>query len=397
MEKKSTNQAAVYSLLFAVQCLGVLVAALAYGQGLSEVIRASVSAGIGAGILLFLWEDHALRGDLPCDNGSHPRRFFCAYLASFAMTMFMPLIVADSWPFVSVYVLLSLLSCPLIGVYAGTELLMLTILVQGGGLPEFFMYVFAGFIAVGLFRRLDEQMHGGMALFISLLTQTVLLVCYHVMFLNEPLSVSVLIVPIINAFINFALLIMILNAFSFYVIRRDAERYAEINDPAYALMLRIRETSETEYQRAIHTDYLTQRVAAAIGLDQRIVRCCSYYHRAAIVLNDRDLENNLTLYRTYHFPEEAIRALTELITHKKGEPLSAEATVITLCETMIASLQFMFQKNSQIKVDYALLVDKIFEKKESEGEFLNSALSVRGLRVTRELLKKETLYYDFLR
>ncbi|MCR5674182.1 MAG: hypothetical protein K6G16_00585 [Lachnospiraceae bacterium] len=386
-----------YTLLFSVTCIGVLAASLLYGRDVSEIIRAVVSAGVGAGTILFLWEDHCARGKLFSDNGKHPKRFFFGYLCSFALTLFLPLIVADAWPFVAIYVLLGFLSCPFIGACSGTILLMLTVLIQGGGLPEFFMYVFAGFIALTLFGGLDEQVRAGLPLFIALLMQTVLLVCYHVMFLNESLSPAVLIVPVINAFINFALLIVILNVYAFHVVRRDAERYMEINDPAFALMLKIRDVSEAEYQRAIHTDYLTQRVAAALDMDQQRVRSCSYYHRAAVVLTEREPEKVLALFREYHFPEDAITLLEEVIRHKKGERMSAEATVVNLCETMIASLQFMFQKNSKAQLDYALLVDKIFEKKESDGELRESDLSLRGLRITKEMLKKETLYYDFLR
>ncbi len=396
MEKKS-RKGLWYTLIFAVTCGGTLAAAIAYGRDLSEIIRAGVSAGIGVGAMLFLWEDHVLHNGLAHDNASHPGRFFLSYLAVFVLCMFLPLIVADAWPFAAFYVSLALLSCTFIGAYTGTMLLMLTILVQGGGTPEFFMYVFAGFIALGAFQYLDEQFMAGTPLFITLSMQTVLLVCYHIMFRNETFSAAVLIVPLINAFLNFAVLIVVLNAYSFYVVRTVGERYQEINDPAYALMLQMRRVSEGEYQRAIHTDYLTQRVAAALGLDQRRMRTCCYYHRAAVVLEDRSIENILALYRKHHFPEDSLPLLQEVITHKKGERFSAEATVIHLCETVIASLQFMFHKDPKMQIDYALLVDKIIRKKEEEGELANSELSVRGLRITAELLKKETMYYDFLR
>ena len=383
--------------IFLVTCGGTLAASFLYGADLSEEIRNVITAAIGSVILLLLWEDHAQREELLQDNHRQPRRFFVAYLASFLMTMLLPLIVADAWPFVAVYVLLSLLSCPLVGVYAGTMLLMLAVLLQGGAAPEFFMYVFAGFVAVGLFKNLDEEVRAAYPMFIALVMQTVLIVCYHVMFLNQSLSPDMLIVPIINAFLNFVLLIVILNAYTFYVVQRDSERYMEVNDPAFALMLRIREKSEAEYQRAIHTDYLTQRIASTLQMDQRNVRSCSYYHRAAILLEERGIEALTALYREYAIPEGAIRLLQEVNQYKNRAHVSAEATVIMLCDTMIASLQFMFQKNSKMQLDYGQLVDKIFEKKESDGLFENSELSVMGVRITRELLKKETLYYDFLR
>ena len=217
------------------------------------------------------------------------------------------------------------------------------------------------------------------------------------MFLSESLSAKILVVPLINAFIDFAILIVGLNAFSFYVVRRTAERYMEVNDPAYALMTRFRDTDEKLYKRAIHTDYLTQRVAAALDMDARRVRSMSYYHRIFVVLEERSPENCEKLLNEYNFPADAISGVMEMINHKKGEPLSAEATVVQLCETMIASLQFMFEKDKDVSVDYGVLVDRIFAKQRSDGEFAKSQLSLFGLEETKRLLKKETLYYDFLR
>ncbi|MBQ2074681.1 MAG: hypothetical protein II462_01855, partial [Muribaculaceae bacterium] len=64
----------------------------------------------------------------------------------------------------------------------------------------------------------------------------------------EVVWVKILVVPFINAFIDFAILIVGLNAFSFYVVRKTAERYMEVNDPSFALMTRFRDTDEKLYK-----------------------------------------------------------------------------------------------------------------------------------------------------
>ena len=61
-------------------------------------------------------------------------------------------------------------------VFVNPMLLMLAVLLQGGAAPEFFMYVFAGFVAVGLFKNLDEEVRAAYPMFIALVMQTVLIV-----------------------------------------------------------------------------------------------------------------------------------------------------------------------------------------------------------------------------
>lgn len=396
MEKKPQKPVRGF-VITAATCVGTGVAAFAYGRDVSEIIRAVISAFAGAYALSVMLTVFSEKDLLIEDNALHPKRFFIGYLLSLAVALLLPLIVADAWPFMAIYVVLALVSSPFVGAYAGTLLLMLTVLLQGGSTPEFFMYIFAGFIAVALLGHLDENMKTGLPVFIALIVQTMFIVCYHVMFLRESLSVKILVVPFINAFIDFAILIVGLNAFSFYVVRKTAERYMEVNDPSFALMTRFRDTDEKLYKRAIHTDYLTQRVAAALDMDARKVRSMSYYHRIFVVLEEKSTANCEDLLRQYSFPEDAISGIMELVTHKKGEPLSAEATVVQLCETMIASLQFMFEKDREVNVDYSVLVDRIFAKQRADGEFAKSRLSLFGLGETERLLKKETLYYDFLR
>ncbi|MCR5178633.1 MAG: hypothetical protein K6C95_06585 [Lachnospiraceae bacterium] len=396
MEKKPQKPVRGF-VITAATCVGTGVAAFAYGRDVSEIIRAMISAFAGAYALSVMLTVFSEKDLLIEDNALHPKRFFIGYLLSLAVALLLPLIVADAWPFMAIYVVLALVSSPFVGAYAGTLLLMLTVLLQGGSTPEFFMYIFAGFIAVALLGHLDENMKTGLPVFIALIVQTMFIVCYHVMFLRESLSVKIIVVPFINAFIDFAILIVGLNAFSFYVVRKTAERYMEVNDPSFALMTRFRDTDEKLYKRAIHTDYLTQRVAAALDMDARKVRSMSYYHRIFVVLEEKSTANCEDLLRQYSFPEDAISGIMELVTHKKGEPLSAEATVVQLCETMIASLQFMFEKDREVNVDYSVLVDRIFAKQRADGEFAKSRLSLFGLGETERLLKKETLYYDFLR
>ena len=55
------------------------------------------------------------------------------------------------------------------------------------------------------------------------------------------------------------------------------------------------------------------------------------------------------------------------------------------------------RKDKDSKIDYDELIDKIIQHKLDKKEFNRSKLSFSDLENLRKLLKKEKLYYDFLR
>ena len=76
---------------------------------------------------------------------------------------------------------------------------------------------------------------------------------------------------------------------------------------------------------------------------------------------------------------------------------SKEALTISLTETVISSIMYLIKKNKDAKIDYDQLIDKVFDKKEADGELKNSDITFREYDQMKKILKKEKLYYDFLR
>ena len=82
---------------------------------------------------------------------------------------------------------------------------------------------------------------------------------------------------------------------------------------------------------------------------------------------------------------------------QKGKVKSKEALTVQLSETVIASIMYLLNKNSDADIDYDKLIDKIIDKKIQDGELMDYAITFRELDQMRKLLKKEKLYYGFLR
>jgi membrane-associated HD superfamily phosphohydrolase len=268
---------------------------------------------------------------------------------------------------------------------------------ENGNFGVAFMYVIAGAVALALFRDLKENTSIGYPTAISLMMQALLLIAFSVLFQNRTLSINLLILPILNLMLNLIILLIFLNIFGVYIIRKSNDMYMDINDTEFPLLIRLKEMDKDEYFRAIHTAYLSERIALGLGFNDRAVKNCSYYHRIGILEGKSQWEDVKHFYEDNKFPKEAIELLHEYIDPKSTKIKSKEALTINLSETVIASIMYLLAKNKDMKIDYDQLIDKIFDKKEDEGELKNCDVTFREYDQMRKILKKEKLYYDFLR
>jgi hypothetical protein len=298
----------------------------------------------------------------------------------------------------SLFVILALLSNCEIGMVAGTSFVCITVMLEkNGSYSEVLMYVLAGAVAVALFRGIKEDTSIGLPIFISLLMQAVLLIACYVLFLNRTLSLVILSLPVVNLMLNLIILLVFLNMFGVYVIRKSNDMYMEINDAEYPLLAQLKEKNKDEYYRAIHTAYLAERIALGLDFNARAVKTCSYYHRIGVTEKEIKWEQVQHYYTDNNFPIEAIDLLKEYIEPEPGKLKSPEALTVLVCETVIASIMYLLKKDKNAKIDYDKLIDGILDNKEKKGELVNYDVTFGEYSKMRSILKKEKLYYDFLR
>jgi hypothetical protein len=89
--------------------------------------------------------------------------------------------------------------------------------------------------------------------------------------------------------------------------------------------------------------------------------------------------------------------LEEYIVNDRSKQLSKEAAVIYMSETVIASITYLFGKDKNAKINYDELIEKVFAHKMNNKELYNYNISLYELDHMKALMKKEKLYYDFLR
>lgn len=390
----------LYSVMFSLTGLLVLVFSYLTDKSIEAIIRNTIVSMMMSGTVIFMLLDASARGreGFMYDNYDRRDRFVIVYFVGLVLSLVLSLVPNQFWPYLAVFVMLSLLSNCEIGLATGVVFVSLSVMLEeSGGYSELFMYVLAGIVAIAMFRDLKENSSIGLPTFVSLFMQAVLLVAFNVLFLNRTLSFNLFVLPALNLMLNLIILLLFLNLFGVYVIRKSNDMYMEINDPEFHLLVELKEKDKDEYYRAIHTAYLAERIALGLGFNARAVKTCSYYHRIGATEGKLKWEEVKQIYEDNNFPTEAVELLHEYTESSKGSVKSKESLAVMLSETVIASIMYLIKKDKDIKIDYDQLIDSVLDKKIGEGQLKDFDVTFREFDGIRKILKKEKLYYDFLR
>ncbi len=388
----------LYGSIFFITGILVTVFSIIYGLKTEIVIRNGVAGFLCAGVIVYMLIEASSKKLFSYDNGQKRDRFVIVYYVALIISLFLPLITIEAWPYVFIYLLLGLFSTNEIGLFSGSSLLIFSVLLEKDGTSaEFFIYFIAGTVVLALLRDLNETTKIGVPIFITMTLLLVLLVAFDILFQNKTLSLTMFIVPFVNLLISVILTMILLNIFGVYVIRKSNDRYMDINDTEYPLLVQLKEKDKDAYFRAIHVAYLAERIALDLNLNARAVKTLSYYCKIGTIDGSKDWDDVKHFYIENNFPEEAMNYLKEYIVNDTSKQLSKEAAVIYMSDTVIASITYLFSKDKNANINYDDLIEKVFSHKIENRDLYNFNISLYELEHMKALMKKEKLYYDFLR
>lgn len=373
------------------------VCAFSYLKGLdgADVIRNTVMSGIGVfTVLLFMAQAKA--GNLfEYDNGEHMIRFMTVYLICLAFAFAIAYLPAAGWPYLAVFVFLTLFSNLQIGICAGTILLAVSILLSGNGAEIFVLYFVCGFAGASLFKGLNEAYKIGIPVVVSLMFLLTGETACVVLYANETLKPELFLIPLINVIACLVLLLIILRVFSALVIYKHRSKYLEINDQECALLVELKEKSKEEYYQAVHTAYFCERISRVLLLDVNAAKTGGYYRRIGILRGENTWETVEGIASEYAFPEEAVRILQEFL--DKAVPIRhKETAVLLMSDAVIGSILYLMAKKNE-KMDYDKIIDTVFKQKLESGILKECSMTFEELYRMQSIFKEEKLYYDFLR
>lgn len=383
------------AVMFGISVLLVCFFSYVKAYAAADIIRNTVLTGIGSFLVLFILAQARQDKSFSYDNESHGLRFLIVYVLCLAVSVACGFLPSSGWPFLVIFVSLSLFSNTLTGVACGSLFLMVSILLSGCGMEIFSMYFVCGFLAAALFRHLNDTGKAGVPLTVSLLFLFTAETAVIVLYTNESLKWELFLIPFMNVIISLILLLIVLKIFYSVVIYLHRDRYMEINDPECPLFAELKAYSKEEYYLAMHTAYFCERIARKLSLDAEAAKTAGYYHRIGILTEENIWENVQKITQPYHFPPHAQEILKEYV-DKDTQKKKKETAVLIMANTVISTILYLLS-HKQEEMDYDRIIDTVFKKKLETGILKENEISMAEISVMKKLFKEEKLYYDFLR
>ncbi len=377
--------------------LTLIVGVLSYilNCSVAEIIRNTITFLWGCFVIVFLWYQSSIQNNLEYDNKYHPIRFLIVFIICFFVSMGMVFAPTSTWVFLSIMVVLSMFSNPIIGLTSGNLLLIVTAsLSSSSTMYVFFLYFMIGLLGISFFRNLDLDFQVAGPMVLSGIASFVLQAAYIVIFENQPLSFLSLFMPILNLFINMVLLVLILKFFSGLSMYILQDKYSDINDQEFPLMVELKSQNKDIYFEAIHTAYLAERIALKLNMNDKAVKGCCYYYKIAEKMITNDDGSSTSIMEYYDFPQDMKDLIEEC---KNGIYGSKESCVVLTSNKVIKSILLASKDFKDKKIPYNSIIDLIFDKFYNSDILNNCDISIRELRIMKNTYIEENLYYDFLR
>ncbi len=366
--------------------LCIIIVTMLQKKAFDVTVSCVVMAVLGVAVTGFEYRRLFLLDKLDYDNGEHFYRFWICYLCGILVSVICIFLPYGGWPFLAVYVLLSLFSNMSTGMLAATSLMVIPVMCSQASANTFFLYFISGMFAVCLFRFTNNEFKTGIPVFLSLLCLFLCETANVVLPANARLNAELFVIPIANVIISCLLLVGILKLFSGMVVYKYRLRYLELNDNESPLFLEFKEKNKEEYMHMIHTTYFCERIALRLSFDVDALKCAGYYYK----LGDKLKE----LLEEKQFPPKAEEILTE---YGKKQYLSKETAVLLCAETVIGAVLLVHKKSQDKNIDYSQIIDAVFERFEDKKTFSKCDISIKELNMMHNIFKEEKLYYDFLR
>ena len=398
MDAENKKKELVYlvnSILVVITVLLVTAGGFLKHAGGAELLRNAILAGTGAFLTCFLFLSEKDRLSEKNASPARTSRFAISYGICLAVSLCCAFLPPAGWPFLVIFVMMSLFCGFLPGICGGISFLTFSVLLAGADISIFALYVLTGLLGACLFSRLDEKYRIALPLFVSLSFLFAAETACVVLFANETLKWELFLIPALNVIISLILLLILLKVYSGMEIFKYRIRYLEINDQEFELLVNIKEKDKNVYYRAVHAAYFSERIAQALSLDADAAKTAAYYANAGILYKEpeKDLEKEFV---SYGFPPYARQLLRELTVKNTGIR-HKEAAVVYMADAVISSILYLFEKKQDTKTDYAAVIETVFQKKWESGSLKNSELTFAEWNRMKKIFKEEKLYYDFLR
>ena len=376
----------------------ILITAAAYVQK-TEMSRylCNLLTGLVTGLAIpFSFYFSLGRQELFFWNEKHMGRFvLIAVLSEAALfaAAFLPFLTV---PVSIIAVLFTVYSGGFVGLTAYFILILQYALVKGAPVEQILVLLIAGLLGVVLFKSIDREFRYAGVLFAFLSMD---FICYSLYFMaghTQLLLGDAILYTTIRLFSAAVVLLLVLKLLGKNCIYKDDDFFARINDPEYELLFQLKTAHRDVYFHAVHTAYLSDKIAARIDANAPLAKAGGYYHKIGLLYGRDTIQNTILVGRANHFPDSLMRLLKEYGI-KNSRIISKEAAIVQLSDAVVSSISYLFLKDRGAVLDYDKIVDVIIKKKMESGDWDGCKLTMEEISEIKKGFAGEKLYYDFLR
>lgn len=388
-KKKGLGFVFVNILIFLITVLLIGAVTWFFRKSATETIRNVVVNITGCAILIYVievWKDEL----------SNPGRIAVCYFAGLLSCIGGAFLPPFIMPLLSFGLLLMLFTDFAVGICAYALFCMNITLLSASAADVFFYYFITGLFAMALYVRILKGTFCIVKPVIMISAVSIVLYTALSVLRFFKLTADMIINPMIGLLLNIFILSIALYVYNRNVLHPDSDKYAQINDPEYTLLMQLKSQDKDTYFLAIHTAYLCDRIADRLGLDRSLLKAGGYYERIGILLDKKYYEKNREIMKQHRFPSELI-SLIEECTPQKSNPKHKEAAIIMMSDAVITGISHLIRKKPDEKIDYGKIIDVVIEKMQRSGVFRECNMTLGEFCKVQQYLKEEALYYDFLR
>ena len=400
MGKSKNNWKGIYfiaeSITFIAALAIVYLVSLIKSASPEDLIRNLVMTAIGIAVIGYLLRQRTIAGTLDYDNGEHLLRFWFFLWTGMIIAAACVFLPAGGWPFLVIFVTLSLYSDSITGIVSSCVLLLISVLLSGAELNIFILYFISGIMAVSFFQNLDIEFRIGIPV---LCTMMVLMVCETaniVIYENTHLGGDMFVIPVVNAIVSNLLLIGILKGFSSSVIFKYHISYLELTDPECELLVNFKTNAREEYYQCMHAAYFCDRIARKLSMDADALKAAGFYNKIGRSLANGDTYEAVEqMLKENEFPPMVGCILREYLLPEEDIILK-ETAVLVFADAVIAAIMPLFSQDMTAAPDYVQIIESIFQNVLESGILNKCQLTLQELHTMKSTFIEEKLYYDFL-
>ncbi len=400
--KRDKNQEILWKvfniLTLVISAVGILAVSLYHGFPLRAAIPGAVMSLLATGIFLLVINNEDQEGTIPMNGNLYPGRIFYPVFAlqilSFA-SGFLPEFIV---PFSAVCLLITFLDGFSAGAAAALMSAMISMIVLSESGPYFFLILFNSLLLSFIMKnRLKVRKETGYTPLFVWLILSIVLYSAVIIFFNVKITLQIAVLPLCGLFVDLIVVLIFLPKIREEFVFKADDFYDEINDPEYSLLLKFKKQEKHEFERAIHTAYLSDRIADRIGADRRKAKVTAYYHRIGVLRGDQNqlAEKTLSMVREDEFPQEIIESLQEYWS-LPGCRMSRETAVVFVADHVVAAIYEELHAHPDQKPEYSVIIAKTINSLLKTREIRESWLTLSDLEKMEKRLLGEKLYYDFL-